>query len=133
MANNPHLSPASANAAANAACALANGGQLQIYQGAQPANAGAATTGSTLLATLTMGNPAFGQASNGVATANAIASAAAAASGTAQWFRVTESDGATGVFDGSAGQSGCDLNLSTASIAQGATVSVTSLTYTQPE
>lgn len=133
MANNPHLSDTSANAAVNAVTALANSGKLRIYDGTQPANANTAVTTQTLLAELTMGATAFGAAAAGVATANAITAATAAATGTATWFRVVESNGTTVLFDGSVGTSAADLNLSTAAISSGATVSVSSFTYTQPE
>lgn len=133
MANNPFISDTAANAAANAVTALCNSGFLQIYSGTQPANANTAISGQTLLAKLTFGTTAFGAAAAGVATANAIGSATASASGTASWFRVFKSDDTTVVFDGSVGTSGADLNLNSTSISSGATVSVTSLTYTQTE
>lgn len=133
MANNPFISDTAANAAANAVTVLCNSGFLQIYTGTQPANANTAITTQTLLAKLTFGATAFGTAAAGVATANAIGSASASATGTASWFRVLKSDDTTVVFDGSVGTSGCDLNLNSTSISSGATVSVTSLTYTQTE
>jgi len=132
MANNPFLSDAAANAAANAAAALCNGGTIQIRSGAQPANANAAATG-TLLVTLTWAATAFGAAAAGVATAAAIGAANAVASGTAAWFRALKSDGTTAVFDGSVGTSGCDLNLSSTSLTTGGNVAVSSFTYTQTE
>lgn len=133
MANNPFISDTAANAAANAVTALLNSGFLEIYNGTQPANANTAVSGQTMLAKLTFGTPAFGSAVAGVATANAITSASAAATGTASWFRAYKSDGTTVVFDGSVGTSGCDLNLNSVSISSGASVSVTSFTYTQTE
>ena len=130
MANNPKRTAAAANAAANAMAALCDGGTLRIYSGTQPASAGTAASG-TLLAELTLGNPAFGSASNGVATANSITGDTSAdATGTAGWFRVRNSSG-TAVFDGEVGTSGSDLNLSSTSIQSGAEVSVTSLTITE--
>src|SRR5262245_35334928 len=133
MANNPFLADAAAKAAADAVCALANGGTIQIRSGAQPANANAAATG-TLLVTLTFSATAFGAAStSGVATANAIGSANAVASGTAAWFRAFKSDGTTAVFDGSVGTSAADLVLSSTAITSGGNVAITSLTYTQTE
>lgn len=133
MANNPFISDTAANAAANAVTAICNGGTLNIYSGTQPTNANTALSGQTLLATMTLSNPAFGSASAGVATANAIGSTTALASGTGSWFRVLESNGTTVVFDGSVGTSGCDLNLNSVSFASGEAVSVTSFTYTQTE
>jgi hypothetical protein len=139
MALNTQTSDASANAAVNAICALANGGSLKIYSGAQPANANTAASG-TLLATLAMSATAFANAANGVANANAITGAMAAATATAGWFRVYKSDGTTAVFDGSVGVNdqptvGDRYNLSLNSIAiqVGATVAVSGLSYTLPE
>ena len=62
-------------AARNAACdavvdlldAGAGAGTIKIYTGSQPASANDAASG-TLLATITLSDPAFGAASTGVAT-----------------------------------------------------------------
>ena len=132
MANNPFLSDAAANAAANAVTALCNGGTIQIRSGTQPANANAAATG-TLLVTLTFSATAFAAAAAGVASANAIGAANAVATGTATWFRALKSDGTTAVFDGSVGTSAADLVLSSVSLTSGGNVAVSSLTYTQTE
>ena len=79
MALNPWLSDTAARAAADAVCALCNGGTIQIRSGTQPANANTAATG-TLLVTLTFSATAFAAATGaGVATANAIGSANAVA------------------------------------------------------
>lgn len=122
MANSPKL-------ALNTLAASCNGGYLRIYDGTKPAYGDTAITTQTLLAELTFANPAFGAASSGTATANALTSDASAnASGTATWFRAFKSDGTTAVFDGSAGSSGCDLNLATDIIGAGAVVAVTDLT-----
>lgn len=105
-------------------------GVLKIFTGAAPANCATADTG-TLLATLTCG-ATFGTTSNGVLTANAIASAAAAATGTAGYFRIYPSAATTtnAVVQGTVGTTGADLNLNSTSISSGQTVSVTSLTIT---
>lgn len=133
MAGNTQLADATANAAANAVCALANGGSLKIYTTPQPANANTAVSTQTLLVTLTMNATAFGNAVAGVATANAITSANAVASGTAVWFRILKSDGTTVVMDGNVATSGANLNLNSTSISAGASVSVSSLSYTISE
>lgn len=133
MAHNPHLADAAANASANAVCALLNSGKLRVYDGTQPASANTAITTQNLLAELTFGVTAFGAAAAGVAAANAVTSATAPATGTAAWFRAVKSDGITVVWDGSVGTSGADLNLNSTAISSGATVAVSSLTYTQPE
>lgn len=132
MALNPQLSNAAANAAADAVCALANSGYLRIYTGTQPANADTAVSTQTQLAELRFGATAFGAASNGVATANAITSDSSAdATGTAAWFRVLKSDGATALWDGSVGTSGTNLVFATTSFVANAAIDVTSFTYTQ--
>lgn len=132
MARVPHLSNTAANAAADAVVDQADSGYIRIYSGTQPATADTAITSQILLATLRWNATAFGSASTGVATANAITSDTdAAATGTATWFRALKSDGTTVLFDGSVGTTGADLNLSTTAIVQHATVSISSFTYTQ--
>ena len=135
MALNPQLTNAVASAAADAAVDAIDGGAgaglLRIYDGSQPATADTAVGAQVLLAELTFSDPAFGAASNGVATASAItADPSANATGTAVWFRVVTSAG-TAIFDGTVGTSGADLNLNTTSIVAGAEVSVSAFTYTQ--
>lgn len=119
--------------AADAVLVRANSGSLRIYSGSVPADIDAGLGAAVLLATLPLSASAFGAASSGVATANAITSATAAASGTASFFRVLESDGTTGVYQGTVGTTGAELNLSTVSILAGGTVSVSSMTYTQAQ
>jgi hypothetical protein len=133
MALNTQISDAAANAACNALCALANGGSLKIYSGAQPANANTVISGQTLLATLALSATAFGNAVAGVATANAITSATAVATGTAAWFRVFKSDGTTVVFDGTVGTAGCNINMNSTAIQTGATVAISSFSYSITE
>lgn len=132
MALNPKRTNATASAACDAFAALLNTGYLRIYSGTQPATADTALSGNTLLAELRYGNPAFGSAANGVATANAITQDSGAdATGTATFFRALKSDGTTVVFDGSVGTSGCDLNINSVAISAGAAVAVTSQTITE--
>jgi hypothetical protein len=132
MALNPKRSNVAVSAGADAVCPLLNNGYLRLYDGTQPATADTAVTTQTKLAELRWNATAFGAASNGVATANAITSDASAdATGTATWFRALKSDGTTVVFDGSVGTSGCDLNLNSAAITAGSAVSVSAFTYTE--
>ena len=130
MALNPHLDDAGANAAANAVTALCNSGYIDIMSGTQPAANGAATT---VLASLTFGATAFGAASGGVATANAIGSAAATGTGTASWFRAYQSNHTTPVFDGSILTATANLVLNSTAIQTGATVAISALTFTITE
>jgi hypothetical protein len=126
---------AARDAALNAVTATVNNGSLRIYSGTAPANADGALSGNTLLAQLTLGATAFGAAASGVATANAIsADTSADATGTPTFFRLLASNGTTVVYQGTAGASGQELNLSNLSggqIVAGGSVSVTSLTVTQ--
>jgi len=130
------ISTAARNAAANGVVDLLDGGAgagyIEVRDGTQPANPGTAATG-TLLATLPLSDPAFGDAATGVATANAITSDTTADnSGTATWFRAYDSN-AVAVIDGSAGDVGTeDLVLDNAAIVAGGTVAVSSWTITMP-
>lgn len=125
MANNPLYY----DAAVNAVCALLDSGTIQIYTGDQPSLDDSLT--GTLLATMTFDSTAFGSSSGGTATANTITSGTAAASGTAGYFALVESDGSTVVGTGTCGAtSGYDLNLNSTSISEGATVSCSSFTIT---
>ena len=100
------------------------GGDLQIH-----------TAGfATLLAEPEFGNPAFGAAAVGVATANAITDESSApATGTAAVLRIRDRDNAQ-LTDGSVGatSSGEDLELNTTSITTGDVVTITSATITAP-
>jgi hypothetical protein len=104
-------------------------GLINIYAGVRPATGGAA---GTLLAQLACSDPASVSNTGGILTLDTIASDTNAdASGTATWFRVTDSTGAF-VLDGSVGITGADLNLNTTAITAGDTVSITSFTLTAP-
>jgi hypothetical protein len=128
------LSNTARSAAADAVVDLADDGYIRIYDGSQPANPNTAVSGQTLLAELRFGNPAFGAAADGVATANAITGEdSALATSTATWFRVLQSNGTTVLWDGTVGTSGADLNLDSTSITTADTVDIDSMTYTQPE
>ncbi len=133
MALSTKLATAQASRAADAVTARLNSGKLRIYSGTRPADANTALGANTLLAELTFNATAFGAASSGVATANAITSDSSAdATGTATFARCFESDGTTVVLDCEVGTSGANINLNTTSIVIGAGVSVSSFTYTQP-
>lgn len=111
----------------------AGAGTIQIRSGTRPVNGDAAATG-TLLATLTFSDPAFGDTSTaGVATANSITQDSSADNtGTATWARILDSNSAP-VMDGTVGTSGADINLDSVSIVAGGTVSITSMTWTEPD
>ena len=106
--------------------------RLRVYSGTRPANPGTAITSQTMLVELTCNASAFAPAaSGGVLTANAISNGTAAATGTASWFRLFQSNGTTAIVDGDVGTSGSDLNLNNTSIATSQTVSVTSFAITE--
>jgi len=130
MALNPQLSATAAAVAADAVCALLNGGTLRLYDGTQPATADTAITTQALLAEMTFANPAFAAAVAGVATAHAItADADANASGTSTWFRALTSGAAT-VLDGSVGTADTDCVVSSADLIHHGSVAITSCVVT---
>ena len=108
--------------------AIGNAGKLKLYNGAQPATSGAATT---LLATLILGSPPAPTAVSGTLTFTAIADVTAVASSTCTWGRFTTSADAF-VADCTAGTSGTDIIIAgSATITSGQTVSVTAATITE--
>ena len=127
MALNTQLADATVNAQADASAALCNSGMIRIYDGTQPATADTATSSNTLGVTLTFGATAFGSASSGLLTANAITAGTAVAAITPTWARILKSDGTTVVMDVSAGASGCNLTIGP--FTAGTVVSATSFTH----
>jgi hypothetical protein len=122
---------ATRSAAANAAWDLCNGGTIQIRTGAQPTATDDAAQG-TLLGTLTFSATAFGAATNGAKTANAITSDTTADnSGTAGHARFLTS-GAAIVADTDCGQGSGSLSFDNAVVVAGGTIAITALTATQP-
>lgn len=133
MALNTRISINARNVQLDALRVLLDGGFLRIYDGAQPASPDTAITTQVLGAELSLGNPAFGAAVNGVITANAItADASANATITATWFRAFKADGTTAVIDGSVGTSASNLILNSTSIVATAPVSVSAWTHGLP-
>jgi hypothetical protein len=124
---------ATANAAADAICALCDGGSIRIYSGAQPATPDDEPVG-VLLAEPRFGTPAFSAAVDGTATANAITpDGNANATGTAAWYRLCAADGSA-VTDDECGVtgSGAALELSTIGIQAGDRVLVPNFSHTEP-
>lgn len=137
MAADPRITNAVASAACDAIVDAIDGGAgagtIKIYSGTIPTDADTALGAQVLLATLTFSDPAFGAASNGVATASAITSDTSAdATNTATWARIATSAGTT-VMDVTVGTSGEDINFNTVSFVTGATVAITALTVTVPK
>lgn len=109
-------------------------GSLKIYTGSQPADADSTPAG-TLLVTIALAATAFGSANSSgqAALASTPRTGTAVATGTAGCFEVV-SGGGSKVMQGSvtATGGGGDLTLDNTSIANGQTVNISSLTYTQP-
>lgn len=107
---------------------IGSGAKLAIFSGTQPATGGTATTE---LARFTLGTPFAGAASSGVLTGNLPADVNAAATGTATWGRIFKADGTTICMDLSAGTSGTQIILNSASLQSGVACSVTAITITE--
>jgi hypothetical protein len=106
-------------------------GHIQIRTGAQPTNV-ADAPGGTLLGTLPVSDPAFGNAATGVATASAITSDTSADnSGTAGHHIWRDSDN-NNVMDGTCGQGSGDLNFDNNVIVAGGTIAISAYTVTVP-
>lgn len=140
MASNFKISTNSRDAACDAIVDRFDGGTppgtIAIRTGAPPTNVNDASTG-TLLGTLTLSNPAFGDSSSGTATANSITSDTDAdASGDAGYFRVYQ--GAAGdtaaECQGTAGEAADspDMTFDNKSIVAGGTIAISSFTLTVP-
>lgn len=118
------------NAVTTAIDAGTGAGKLKLYAGTVPTDANASLGAATLLGTLTFTDPSFPAASAGAMTASAITQDSAAdASGTATFFRITDSSDVV-VAQGTAGTSGTDLVLNTATIVVGGPIVVSSLVLT---
>lgn len=116
------LAEAARNAACNAVVDLLDGGTIEMQ-----------TSADAEVATLTLGTPAFGAASNGTATANAITADDSATGGTIA-KAVFKNSGGDPVFTATvtALGGGGSIELSSLAIGAGDTVSLTSYTHTQP-
>ena len=124
MASNLKYSNGTRSAQQNGLITYAGSNALiNIYAGSQPANANTAISGQTLLVTLTV-TGTFGTDSNGTITLSSVANGTAVATGTAAFFRITQSNGTTVVMDGSVATSDADLVLNNTSIATGQVVSI---------
>lgn len=133
MATNLRLLESLRNAGLDAIFTTAqNSGKLRIYDGSQPAGPATAITSQVLLAELTLNATAWAAAASGSKAAGAITGATAVASGTAAWFRITDSAGTTAYVDGSVGTSDANLILPTTTISAGVTVNVSSLAFSIP-
>jgi hypothetical protein len=89
--------------------------------------------GGTVLATITLADPAFGAGSVGVATGSSFprSDSAADAAGVASSYEITDSDDNV-IISGTVGEGSGDISLDNTDIAVGQTVTITTLTHTQP-
>jgi len=113
------------NASIDAVNTLLNGGTLEIRTGAPAAIDGAPS--GTVLATLTINATAFGSASAGSATFNAIVDVVATAAGTAGHYVAKDSSGNAERN----GTVGVEMTLNNTTFGIGDDVSVTGWTYAQ--
>lgn len=120
------LPTATRNAACNAVVDLIDAGsaagKLKIYTASE----------ATLLCTNTFGDPAFGNAATGVATANAITNGTAVATGTAAVGKITDSND-TDIITGLVVAAGSgDISLNSTSITTDDVISISSMSITMP-
>jgi hypothetical protein len=129
------LGAAARNAACNAIVDLIDAGggagKILIRTGTQPTNVGDADTG-TLLGTLTFNATAFGAASGGVATANAITSDTSADdSGDAGHARIKDFAN-TVICDADADEGSGTFDFDNKTIVAGGVIAVSAFTVTVP-
>ena len=97
---------------------------LRIYSGSMPADCATAASG-TKLVEITLPSDWMAAASSGSKAKTATAwSAAAVATGTAGYFRITDSAGTTTHIQGTVATSSADMLVDNASIASGQTVTI---------
>lgn len=121
---------AACNAGLDARNALFNGGSVEIRSGTA-ADIDSAPTG-TVLVTFTLPNPAFGGATNRIATMNAVTPVAATvANAGGQVHYIVRDSGSAVVGNGTAGTSGTDMILNTLTWGIGDDVSITNWTTAQ--
>ena len=132
MAHEIKVSTQAVNLKADAWGTALNAGLIRVYQGVKPATGNTALGAAVLLGELTLGNPAFGAAVAGLITANAITKDASADNtGTAQFYRIFQSDGTTPMGDGTCGLtgSGSDLEMPNVNITQFGEITCTGFTH----
>lgn len=87
---------------------------------------------TTVIATFTLDDPAYGAAATGVATAAGFPkTVAASATGVPDNYQITDSDD-TVIISGTVGEGTGDISLDNTDINSGQNVTVNSLTHSQP-
>lgn len=105
----------------------------QLDEGTPPGYIEFQTSGNAEVATCPFSATAFGAASTGVATANAITSDTSATGGTIAKARLKNAAGTDKILCSvTATSGGGDIELSSVVVSAGQTVAVSSLTYTAP-
>lgn len=135
-----NLSLRARSAAANAIVALADlgsarsAGYIEIRSGIIPATPDLPVTG-TLLATLSLSNPAFTAGAIGITAANPIGpDSTTVVAGTPTWFRLYDRDGGT-VLDGTISDTTLnngDIKFDNTNFIVGSTIFVNQLTFSVP-
>lgn len=125
------------NAAATAVVGLldagAAAGKIEIRSGTQPADPQTTATG-TVLATVTLSDPAGGAASAGAVTITDPVSVTGVAAGTATWARFLDSNNNAVIdMDVTATGGGGAITLSTTTISVGVTVDMGTVVITMPQ
>jgi hypothetical protein len=122
------------NAAVAAIVGLLNNGTIDFYNGTMPTDLPSDLASFTKLGTVTFGSTAFGDPSNGTATAAAItADTSADNTGTCTWARVKTSGGNTMMdLDVTLTGGGGSITVNNTSFRAGAKIEVTSMTITLP-
>lgn len=123
------LTTAARNAACDAIVDLLDGGA-----GDATGDIAFSTSAPAILATCNLDDPAFGAASNGVATAGTIAQGTVSGSSNPSTVALAlfRNKANTEIFRCAVGTSGSDINLSSVSVNDDDTIDVTSLTFTVP-
>lgn len=126
------LSTTARTAVANATALneLLNNGHLHLYDGTAPGPNSAPD--GTKLSDHTLPASGSNSAANGVLTLGTVANVNAVATGTAQYFRLLQSDNSTVIAEGNVGTSGATITINTTSITSGGPVAVTGFTVTVP-
>ena len=122
------LSTALRSVMADAMASNMGSSTMSVYTGTQPATPATAASGTKLvdIAVASWNAAVSGAAALNTTTPN---NGVAVASGMAGWARLIVG---TNIIDGTVGTTGTDFTINTAAIVNGATVTLTACTITQP-
>lgn len=138
MASGVHIDTGSADAMVDHWCDQmdASAGSMKVFSGALPAECATADPSGTLV-TITLPTPAMGASGSGTnvrtASKSGTWSGTASGSGDAACFRIY-TNGGTCIAQGTAGNSGDspDLTFDNKTIASGATITISTFTFSLP-